>query len=121
MTHELSLKETQKKWHGTLKSYLIGFVVSLVLTALSFYLVAEKMLSGDVLIYALIGLAVLQAFVQLFFFLHVGQEEAKPRWATIVFSYTFLILLIVLIGSLWIMHDLNDRMMPEMKMEMGSA
>ena len=32
----------------------------------------------------IVALALLQAIVQLLFFLHVGQE-AKPRWETLVF------------------------------------
>ena len=114
MNHDLSLNEIQKEWHGTLKSYIIGFLASFLLTAVSFSLVITKLLSGQTLIYTIIGLATLQAIVQLLFFLHVGQEEAKPRWASIAFCFTVLILLIVVIGSLWIMYDLNDRMMPGM-------
>ncbi|CUI16296.1 putative cytochrome o ubiquinol oxidase, subunit IV [Candidatus Protochlamydia naegleriophila] len=114
---DLSLKETQKEWHGTLKSYLIGFAASLFLTSLSFGLVVAKLLSGSTLVYALISLAVVQTIVQLIFFLHIGQE-AKPRWETLTFCFTVLILLIIVIGSLWIMNDLDDRMMGNMTHEM---
>lgn len=114
MTHELNIKEVQEKWHGSLKSYVIGFVGSLVLTAISFFLVIMRLLSEQNLIYSLIGLAIIQAAVQLRFFLHVGQKENKPAWASFVFYFTVFILLVVVIGSLWIMHDLNERMMPDM-------
>lgn len=116
MTAELSLKEIQKEWHGTFKAYLIGFFASLFLTAVSFSLVITGALSGHTLIYTLLGLAIVQAIVQLLFFLHVGQE-AKPRWETFIFCFTVLILLIIIIGTLWIMNDLNERMMPEMNKE----
>lgn len=119
MTHDLSLKEIQKEWHGTLKSYMIGFLASFLLTAISFSLVITRLFSEQILIYTIIGLAIVQAIAQLLFFLHIGQEEAKPRWASIVFCFTVLILLIVVIGSLWIMYDLNDRMMPDMMREMS--
>lgn len=115
-TDELSLKEIQKEWHGTLKSYLIGFVASLLLTATSFSLVITELLSGHLLVYTLISLAVVQAIVQLLFFLHIGQEP-KPRWETFIFCFTVLIVLIVVIGSLWIMYDLEYRMMPNMTKE----
>jgi cytochrome o ubiquinol oxidase operon protein cyoD len=114
MSHDLSLKEIKKEWHGTLKSYVIGFIASLLLTVLSFSLVITKLVSERTLVYTIIGLAIAQAIVQLLFFLHVGQEEAKPRWASIIFCFTVLILLIVVIGSLWVMHDLNSRMMGDM-------
>ncbi|MBA3815626.1 MAG: cytochrome o ubiquinol oxidase subunit IV [Parachlamydiaceae bacterium] len=113
MSHDLSLKETQKEYHGTLKSYLIGFIVSLVLTIVSFSLVASGILSGLNLVYTIVSLALTQAIVQLLFFLHLGQEE-KPRWETFIFYFMVLILLIVVIGSLWIMSDLNERMMSNM-------
>lgn len=115
MSTELSLNEIQKEWHGTAKSYIIGFIASLLLTAISFSLVITQLISGQVLIYTLIGLAVVQAIVQLIFFLHVGQE-AKPRWETIAFCFTVMVLLIIVVGSLWIMNDLDDRMMPRMEM-----
>jgi cytochrome o ubiquinol oxidase subunit IV len=114
MTHALDLNEIQKEWHGTLKSYVIGFLASFLLTAASFSLVIMRLLSKQNLIYTIISLAIVQAIVQLLFFLHVGQEEVKPRWASTVFCFTVLILLIVVIGTLWIIHDLNDRMMPDM-------
>ena len=72
---------------------------------------------NNALIYAIIVLALAQALVQLLFFLHVGQE-AKPRWETRAFCFMVLILLIIVIGSLWVMHDLNDRMMSDTTKEM---
>jgi cytochrome o ubiquinol oxidase subunit IV len=116
MSSELSLKEVQKEWHGTVKSYVIGFVASLLLTAASFLLVMTKLFSGPALVYTIICLALAQAVVQLLFFLHVGQE-AKPRWETVVFFFMVMVLLILAIGSLWIMYDLNDRLMSDMTKE----
>lgn len=107
---EPNLKEIQKEWHGTLKAYLIGFFGSLVLTLISFSLVITKALSGYTLICTLVGLALVQAIIQLLYFLHLG-EEAKPRWETFVFWFMVLVLLIVVLGTLWIMFDLNNRVM----------
>lgn len=113
MGHELSLQKTKKEYHGTLKSYLIGFAASLFLTLLSFSLVAAKLLSNQKLIYTITALSLLQAIFQLLFFLHIGQEE-KPRWGTLTFFFMVLFLIIIVIGTLWVMSDLNDRMMPNM-------
>lgn len=110
MHHDLSIKEIQKEWHGTLKSYVIGFVLSLGLTILSFSLVWSQLIAGSFLAYTIIGLAIVQAAIQLLFFLHVGQE-AKPKWETLIFYFMVLVLVIVVIGSLWIMFDLNERVM----------
>lgn len=111
--HELSLKEIRKEWHGSLKGYLIGFIACIVLTSISFYLVYSKIISGLNLIYTIVGLALVQAAFQMLFFLHLGQED-KPRWETVVFFFMFSVLLIISIGSLWIMYDLNDRVMSNM-------
>ncbi len=113
MHEHLSLKEARKEWHGTLKAYIIGFITSIILTALSFLLVAAEILSGRTLVITIVGLALTQAIVQLLFFLHVGQE-AKPRWETLVFLFMVLILLIIALGTLWIMYDLKDRLMMDM-------
>lgn len=115
MSSDLSLKETQKEWHGTLKSYLAGFTASLFLTAASFLLVAAKLLPDQALAYTVALLGLLQAVVQLRFFLHVG-KEAKPRWELFIFYFMALVLLIIVLGSLWIMYDLNTRVMSNMEM-----
>lgn len=112
---ELSLKEVKKEWHGTLKSYVIGFLSSFVLTLISFGLVVTKSVAGPFLVYTLAALALFQACIQLIFFLHVGQE-AKPRWETLIFLFMILILLVIVVGSLWVMNDLNDRVMTNMAM-----
>lgn len=116
MHAEKSLKRIQKEWHGTLKSYVIGFIASILLTMVSFGLVITQVLSGPIFLFAILGLAFVQALFQLLFFLHLGQE-AKPRWEMLVFYFMLLVLFIVVIGSLWIMNDLNNRVMPEMAME----
>lgn len=105
MNHEPSLKEIQKEWHGSYTSYAIGLGLSLVLTGLSFSLFSSH--------YALMGLALVQGLIQLIFFLHLGQEP-KPRWETLSFYFMMLILLIVVIGTLWIMYDLDQRVMSNM-------
>ncbi len=118
MNQDLTLKEIQKEWHGTLKSYMIGFLGSILLTAISFFLVLSRLFSDQNLIYAVVALALIQGIGQLIFFLHMGQE-AKPRWETLVFCFMVVVLLIIAIGSLWIMNDLNERMMPDMNKEMS--
>jgi cytochrome o ubiquinol oxidase operon protein cyoD len=48
--------------------------------------------------------------VQLLFFMHISEEQ-RPRWKLITFIFSFIILGIIVFGSLWIMFDLNGRMM----------
>lgn len=112
MHHEPSLKEIQKQWHGSYKAYAIGMLLSLLLTCMSFSLVVFQIASP---LFPLFGLAIVQAIVQLIFFLHLGQE-AHPRWETLSFYFMLLILFIVVLGTLWIIYDLNQRVMPHMMM-----
>lgn len=113
MSEERSLREIQKDWPQTLRLYIIGFIGSLLLTIASFALAALQLFPRGISIAVLIVLAVTQAAVQLVFFMHMG-KEAKPRWMTLVFYFMVLVLAIVVLGSLWIISDLDHRVMPEM-------
>ena len=61
--------------HGTLKSYITGFVLSLLLTFGSFGLVMHGALSHTVTIIGVVALCVLQPLVQLVYFLHMGASS----------------------------------------------
>ncbi len=87
--------------HGTRKLYVLGFVLSILLTLAAYFTVSRL---------AVVALSSLQALIQLLFFLHLG-KEASPRWNLIVFLFTLLIGAIVVTGSLWIMYNLDYRMM----------
>jgi cytochrome o ubiquinol oxidase operon protein cyoD len=100
-----------KTSHGSLKSYTVGFILSIILTLIPFYIVVNEMTSGWVLVFSLFGFATAQLLVQLQFFIHLG-EESRPRWKLIMFLCMTLILLIVVLGSIWIMNSLNYNMMP---------
>ncbi len=100
-----------EQYHGSIKTAVIGFFWSIVLTFAAYLLVVEEWLHGPVLVIALISLAIFQLLVQLFFFLHMGHEQ-KPRWNLIVFLFMALVLLIIVAGSLWIMYNLDYTLMP---------
>ena len=89
-----------------LTTYIIGFVSSLVLTGAAYVSVVYHVFSAEVLLPLIICLAVIQFVVQVFFFLHLG-AESKPRWQLVTFLFMLMVLLIVVIGSLWIMGNLN--------------
>lgn len=113
---DLNLKETLKEWHGSYKSYAIGFTASILLTGASFLLVISKALPEKLLMITIIVLALIQATFQILYFLHLG-KEAHPRWETLIFYFMVMVVLVVALGSIWIMFDLNNRMMlPGMKM-----
>ncbi len=95
--------------HGSVLSLSIGFILSVILTAAAFLLVGKGVLSGWTILFALAGLATLQLLVQLVFFLHMGRET-RPRWNLVSFGFMALIVGIVVIGTLWIMHNLDYNM-----------
>lgn len=59
----------------------------------------------------------MQFIVQMIFFLHLAREKA-PRLKLIACLFMIMVLVIIGGGTLWIMHDLNERTMPPMDMEM---
>lgn len=61
------------------------------------------------LVFTLIGFAISQLLVQLIFFLHLGRGS-NVRWNILVFLFATLVILIVVIGSLWIMNNLDYNM-----------
>lgn len=107
----------EKKFqHLPFNAYLVGFLLSIVFTLVAYLLVVNHVLSGGILFSAIIILALVQLFVQLLFFLHMGQES-KPRWNLVFLLSTISIILIIVIGSLWIMNHLNYNMMPPTDMK----
>ncbi|WP_426437874.1 cytochrome o ubiquinol oxidase subunit IV [Bradyrhizobium genosp. P] len=98
--------------HGSLKSYLIGFGLSVVLTAIPFWLVMTDAL-GDKQVTALIVLlfAAVQIVVHMIYFLHMN-TRSENGWTMLALIFTVIMVAIALTGSLWVMHHLNVNMMP---------
>ncbi len=95
--------------YGTHKSYTTGFIISVVLTLISFWLVGFGVLPKAQL-YVVVGiLALVQLFVQLVFFLHLS-THSKASWNLLSFLFTLLMVLIFVLGTLWIMYHLYENM-----------
>ncbi len=95
---------------GSVMTYTIGFLLSVIFTLFAYFLVVDYSISTNVLTAAIVVLAVVQMFIQLIFFLHLGQES-RPRWNLIVLLFALLVVLIVVAGSIWIMNNLDTHMM----------
>ncbi len=98
--------------HGTVGAYVIGFVLSLVLTLIPYYLVVNHKLSGTSLLATILGFGVGQMIVQLTFFLHLGRGP-KPNWNFFFFMATVGVILVVVGGSIMIIHNLHYNMSPQ--------
>ncbi len=112
MHEEPGLSAAQSKWHGSVKSYVMGFVVCFALTGVAFFLVKTGLFPKQVLFFTIIGLAIVQAVCQLIFFIHAGQMS-KPYWEQLMLLFLVCVLLIIVIGTLWIMGNLEHRTMPK--------
>ncbi|HZG14095.1 MAG TPA: cytochrome o ubiquinol oxidase subunit IV [Candidatus Bathyarchaeia archaeon] len=88
--------------HGSLKSYVIGFVLSIVLTIIPLVLVMNHVMSGAPLVITIMVMAILQLFVQLFFFMHIREGE-KPRYNVQALVLGAVIVFTIVAGSMWIM------------------
>ena len=97
-------------WNTSVKPLVLGLILSMILTLAAYRIVGYYHLTGWVLTFMIVCLGFIQALVQLIFFLHLGLES-RPRWNLMMFLFTVLVLVIIIGGSLWIMHDLNYNVM----------
>ena len=98
--------------HLTLDGYLIGFGLSVILTAIPFGLVISGVLeSKNATAFAITILAVAQILVHMVYFLHLD-PRSEGGWNLMALIFTAVILIIALTGSLWIMYHLQQNMAP---------
>lgn len=95
--------------HVSLRTYLYGFLSCVALTLIAYAVAVTDAVSAMTAVIIIAALALVQFLVQLVGFLHLGQEF-KPRWKLGVFILMLSIVCIVIAGSLWIMSNLNYRM-----------
>ena len=96
--------------HGTFGSYMLGFILSVVLTAAAFAAVmVPGVVARDLIVPVIIGLAVVQMFVHVYFFLHLSAAPDQ-RWNVNAFAFAVMTVIILVIGSLWIMSNINTNM-----------
>jgi cytochrome o ubiquinol oxidase operon protein cyoD len=107
--------------HGSRRSYLTGFALSALLTAVPFWLVMTGAIaSAQVAAAIIIGLAIVQILVHTFFFLHIN-TRAEGGWTLMALVFALVMITIVISGSVWIMYHLNSNMMPMTPASMPTA
>ena len=97
--------------------YTTGLAVAVLLTATSFWVANTTLLWGPGVSIGLIVLAIAQMGVHLVFFLHVttGPDNTNN---VLALAFGLLIVFLVIAGSVWIMTNLNDNLMPPEMMNM---
>lgn len=101
--------------HGSLKDYTIGFILSVILTAIPFWLVMAKVLPPSYTGIVLLAFAGVQVIVHMIYFLHMT-SKAEHGWSMMSTIFTVIVLVIMLAGSIWVMYHMNANMMPAMEM-----
>jgi cytochrome o ubiquinol oxidase operon protein cyoD len=91
--------------------YTIGLALAVILTATSFWVANTSLLWAPGIPLGLAVLAIAQMGVHLVFFLHIttGPDNTNN---VLALAFGVLIVTLVVAGSLWIMTNLNDNMMP---------
>jgi cytochrome o ubiquinol oxidase operon protein cyoD len=95
---------------GSIRSYATGFILAIVLTVISFALLMSGALSRSAVLFGLVGAAIVQILVHLHYFLHLDTSSAA-RWNVLALLFTLLIMALFVGGTIWIMYNLNYRMM----------
>jgi cytochrome o ubiquinol oxidase subunit IV len=103
--------EAERRTPSDVGIYTIGLALAVILTATSFWVANTSLLWPPGVPLGLAVLAIAQMGVHLVFFLHIttGPDNTNN---VLALAFGVLIVTIVVIGSLWIMSNLNDNMMP---------
>ncbi|GAA0773312.1 cytochrome o ubiquinol oxidase subunit IV [Castellaniella ginsengisoli] len=105
---------------GTFKGYMTGFILSVILTVIPFWLVMDGVLaSSNATALAILLIGAVQMVVHMVYFLHMS-PRSEGGWTLLALIFTVIIVAIALAGSLWVMYHLNVNMMPEHLHDMSS-
>ena len=99
--------------HSTFSGYMTGFVLSIILTAIPFWLVMAKVIADrNTAVLVLGGFAVIQILVHMVFFLHMN-GKVEGGWTLLATIFTVVFVAITIAGTLWVMFHMNANMMPD--------
>lgn len=98
-------------YHATVKGYVIGFLLSVVLTAIPFWLVMANVLPKQATTFIIVGFAAVQMVVHMVYFLHLN-AKVEGGWSLLALVFTAALVVIMLAGSIWVMYHMNTNMMP---------
>ncbi|WP_435248937.1 cytochrome o ubiquinol oxidase subunit IV [Vibrio sp. nBUS_14] len=90
--------------------YVKGFIASLILTIIPFYIVWSHALPSTETYVILFGCALVQIFVHFKYFLHMEAKSSDGRWNLVSLMFTVIVVLILIAGSVWIIYNMNVNM-----------
>ncbi|MFP3014173.1 MAG: cytochrome o ubiquinol oxidase subunit IV [Arsenophonus sp.] len=94
---------------GDMKTYLIRFIFSIILTSVPFWIVMNNAVSHDIIVWIIISMAIVQIIMHLIYLLHIN-IYLNDSLNLFTFLFTIIIISIIVIGSLSIMYSLNVNM-----------
>jgi cytochrome o ubiquinol oxidase operon protein cyoD len=94
----------------SIRPYLIGLGLALLLTAIPFALVATHALPRLTTLVIIAIAAVIQILVHVVFFFHLG-FRSTPLENLIAMAFATVLIVFMVGGTLWIMFDVYHRMM----------
>ena len=98
-----------------LLGYLVGLFLAAFITVVAFFIAGTNLVWGPSIPLALVVLAIAQIGVHLVFFIHIttGPDNANN---VLALAFGVLIVMLIMVGSLWIMANLSQNMGPMMPM-----
>ena len=101
--HVEHVSDHDEAGHGTLGGYLTGFGLSVILTAVPFWLVMHHVFQNSVLTSALVmAFAAVQILVHMVYFLHMN-TRSEGGWTFLALMFTMVLLGITLSGFIFVM------------------
>jgi cytochrome o ubiquinol oxidase subunit IV len=106
-----ALAETEGNTLSAVGIHTLGLALAVALTAISFWVANTSLLWAPGVLLGLAVLAIAQMGVHLVFFLHIttGPDSTNN---VLALALGVLIVILVAAGSIWIMANLNENMMP---------
>ncbi len=99
--------------HSTFSGYMTGFILSIILTAIPFWLVMADIITDKKTAVMVLGaFAVVQIIVHMICFLHMN-GKIEGGWTLLSTIFTIVFVAIGIAGTLWVMFHMNTNMMPE--------
>ena len=104
---------------GSLGTYLTGLLLAAGISVLAFWLVLHHEIDGPrTAMIVLTVLAVMRLVVHVTCFLRVN-SRTEEGWSVLALMFTAVVVVVVMIGSLWVMYHLNSNTLPA-GMNMGT-
>ncbi|WP_395027932.1 cytochrome o ubiquinol oxidase subunit IV [Comamonas odontotermitis] len=98
--------------HSTFSGYMIGFFLSIILTAIPFAVVMGDVFENRTTTVVVIAFfAVVQIIVHMVYFLHMN-GKIEGGWTLMSTIFTIVFVAVTLAGTLWVMYHMNANMMP---------